>query len=140
MSATGFGFEIRGVDALRRAFVELPAELGAEASQLALAHAQEAEGAIRPVYAAHAVTGRLARALTVRSFAAGRFSQATVIRARAAHLFERGTGARRTQKGWNRGAARSHPTFPGPVQRAQAQFDHDLADLLRRAGLEVRRG
>jgi hypothetical protein len=134
------GFEIRGIEALRRALANLPADLGAEASQLALRHVQEAESVIRPVYAAHAVTGRLARALTVRSFPVGQFSRATVIRARAAHLFERGTGTRRTRQGWNRGAARSHRTFPEPVQRAQAAFDLDLANLLRRAGLEVRRG
>ena len=142
--ASGFGFEIRGIDDLKRAFAALPQDLADEASQLALTHAQAAESAIQPTYAAHVRTGLLARSLAVTTQALGRFSRAALVQVRRpawhARLIESGTRDRKTQRGWNRGSSQGHPTFAPAVSREREGFDQDLENLLRRAGLDVRRG
>lgn len=133
--------KFQGIDELRAALRQLPAELAGEAGHILEAEGNAAGVAIRSGYSAHRVTGNLRDHVSVvheHSAVAAK----TVVKstARHAHLFEFGTQTRQTRNGANRGAMPPGHVFVPAMVRARRRMFEQLADLLRRAGLQVRGG
>ena len=133
--------ELQGLAELRAALRQLPADLAREAGAIVTAHAEEAGRAVREGYP-EGPTGNLRHRVTVDAQQAGLFSAAAIVRSRAPHaqLWERGTKARRTDRGWNRGRMPQPPAGERAIpkfSRARAKMRAALIDLVRRAGFEV---
>lgn len=134
-------FTIAGLDDLRTALRNLPADLKGEAAHLVAGQGNAAAVEIRTAYGARSVTGNLASHVTVDPVGrAGAHGAAVVVKstARHAHLIEQGTQVRKTAKGYARGSAPPIPIFVPILIRRRRTLDGLLADLLRRHGLTVR--
>lgn len=130
--------EIRGLDELRQALRDLPADLTNEASVIVQAHADDAAGQIRDVYQEHRVTGHLAGGVTVdRSHSA--FTTRAIVRSKAkhAHLFEFGSQLRHHDSGKSVGAMPARPTVIPIAQRTRRRMVAVLVNLVRKAGFQV---
>lgn len=132
--------ELKGLTEFQRALRALPAELTEEASAIVLGQGEEAERQIEAAYP-EGPTGNLRRGVTVERNTS-KFTTRAIVRSRArhAHLFERGTGPRRTGKGWNRGRmpeAPEHQRMVPIVIRRRRVMVAALKELCRRAGFQV---
>lgn len=129
-----------GMDAFKRALRELPEELAHEGGVIVESQAREAARQIQDAYP-EGPTGNLRRGVTVQ-VEYSRFGVIARIRSRArhSHLFEKGTGPRRTARGWSRGSMPAGPIqermIPIVVRRRRIMVDA-LKGLVRRAGFQV---
>lgn len=128
-----------GLDELRRQLKALPADLAHEARENVVEAAESAAAALRQAYPP-GPTGRLRRGVKVTV----KQTEATVVAtlkstAPEAHLWEWGTQVRRTQQGWNRGAAPAHYNqgVVGLGLRYRRRLNGQLVELVKRHGLEV---
>ena len=139
MSVNKLVFE--GLDGLRQALRQLPAELAAEAGPIVERRAHNTAAAVRAEYAAHRVSGNLASRVTV-SLEQPRFGASSTVRSAAPHaaLFEFGTQLRRTASGAGRGSAPPHPTVIPIAIRERRAMTAELIELVKRAGFEVTGG
>jgi len=136
--------------------LRLPIELRAEAGAIVLAQARLAAAAIRGKYP-RGKTGNLQNGVRVSKEAADQFSAMAHVVSAAPHvlIYERGTrtrlvkkdrrrklvvrfpdGSYRTMKR-NRGAMRPRPVFVPTIVPFRHGMEQRLAELMRRAGLEV---
>jgi HK97 gp10 family phage protein len=101
------GVRLEGLDDLRDALHTLPADLVRETQRAVMAAAESTASALRAVYPVR--TGNLRRGVRVRVDQTPTGTTATVLStAPYAAYWEYGTEIRRTQRGWNRGAAPAH--------------------------------
>jgi hypothetical protein len=128
-----------GLAGLRDAFKRLPAELKAEAVTLVRDSATQAQRAIVAQYPA-GKTGQLRAQVQVVSIPAATYGTAAAVKsqARYARFFEEGTRVRQTKNGWNRGRMPAANVLVPTMIRVRAALYRDLADVIRRAGFEVR--
>jgi hypothetical protein len=132
--------ELVGLDALRKALRDLPEDLRREADVVVRAQADAMAQDTQRAYP-EGPTGNLRRGVTIKTQSSS-FAAVAIVRSRAkhAHFFETGTGARRTDKGYNRGR---HPEpaeadkFVLRAIRARRRLTAALVDIVRRAGFEV---
>jgi hypothetical protein len=124
-----------GLDELRAALRALPRELADEASGIVIA---AAEGAKADMHYPR-VTGNLADHLFVVPLAAGIYGTGAIVKNTAKHagIFERGTQARHTDLGANRGAAPPGNIFIPAVMRRRRRMYEQFAAMLARHGLVV---
>lgn len=133
-------FVFEGMDAFKQALRQLPEDLAHEGGVIVEAQAREAARQIQDAYP-QGPTGNLRRGVTTQ-VEHTKFGVIARIRSRArhSHLFEKGTGLRRTSKGWNRGRMPAGPVqermVPIVVRRRRIMVDA-LKGLLRRAGFVV---
>lgn len=128
-----------GLDELRRQLKALPADLAHEARQNVVDAAEHAADSLRQAYPP-GPTGRLRRGVKVTVKQTDAAVVATLkSTAPEAHLWEFGTQVRRTQQGWNRGAAPAHYNqgVIGIAGRYRKTLNGQLVDLVRRNGFEV---
>lgn len=136
----GVKLQMQGLMELRQALRNLPEDLTDEASAIVQAHADDAQARIVRAYA-EGPTGNLRRGVTKDHYKS-RFTTNAIVRSRAKHawLYERGTGARRTDKGANRGrmpeAPESNKMIPIVVKKRR-QMVEALKIMVRRAGFQV---
>lgn len=132
-------FTWSGLDDLRAALRALPAELHGEAAHIVEAAGNAAAFEVKAAYGRHRRTGNLQDHVKVERLPTGPFGVAVVVKstARHAHLFERGTQARHTAIGANRGTMPPGNVFiPAVIKHRRRMYD-ELAALLRRVGLLV---
>lgn len=134
-------FSWQGLTELKLDLRLLPEQFRVETGHLVLARGNGAAVRIRTNYGAHVVTGTLQdRARVDTEMSREKVSAKVISAAPHAHLFEFGTKARKTAKGWPRGAARAAPQahrfIPVMQQERQGLLD-DLAAMLTRHGLRV---
>jgi hypothetical protein len=152
-----FHLKVNGMRELMADLRRLPAHLRDEGRTIAQQRVNEAESQILARYMLMRkselygvkLTGNLAAGLQ-QSFespggqrATGAYGVRLVLtnRAKHAYLVEIGTdGARRTDKGWNRGKMPAAHAFIPAVIRARRLVVEDLIALVERAGLRVRGG
>lgn len=126
-----------GLEELRAALRDLPAELVGEASSIVMGAAEEASTAIVAAYPNR--TSNLRDHVTISTQAAGRFGTAAVVKntSKLAYIFENGTQARHTSLGANRGSMPpGHVFIPRVIKARRRMYEH-LKALLQRAGLVV---
>jgi hypothetical protein len=126
-----------GLDELREALRNLPAELTGEASHIVEGAANGAAAQIKAKYARR--TGKLGDGVSVEKVSGGRFSAGAIVKntAKIAFVFENGTQARHTAIGANRGSMPPGHVFVPIVIRKRRQMNEQLIDLLQRNGLVV---
>lgn len=148
---------IRGLAELYAELKKLPTDLQGEGGQLVIAAANSAATAIRSNYGTHRHTGHLQAHVEVveHSFNRG-LGAAAVVKSRSPHafIFEKGSGPRTTSvhrlrpvpsgRGGFRGRMwgkqpNPHAFIPIAV-RERARLTQQLADLVRRHGLQVSGG
>jgi len=149
--------QMDGLDELRSALLKLPADLIEEASDIVLAHADQAEREVRDAYPVRTTNlhptarrqtpwyppGNLkARVRGVKNRTVVFTSAIVQSRAPHAWLYENGTKGlkRRTDKGWNRGAMPEAPLDKKMIPRViriRARMVKALIELVERAGFEV---
>lgn len=130
---------IDGIDELRRALRNAPAEVAREGGVYTMRRGTEAANEIRTIYGRHRRTGRMQDGVVVTPLATNRFGAGVLVtsKSKEASIIENGTQIRRTGSGANRGAAPPVHGFIPPMVRARRALNNDLADILRRLGLEV---
>ena len=134
---------LHGVEELREALRNLPAELAGEAGHLVLGAANGAAVDVRANYGRHRRTGDLQDKVTVAPLATGALTAGAKVTSgsRLATIFEYGTQARHyvTVAGHTHRTGRMPPfhAFVPPVVRARRRMQQDLIDLLTRHGLQV---
>jgi len=128
-----------GLEELREALRNLPADLAGEAGHIVEGAANGAGVDLRAAYQERARTGHLAAGVTVTHYEKGRFSAGAIVKNRAKHawLFENGTQARHTDLGANRGAMPPGHVFVPIVMRARRGMYEALKVMLERHGLKV---
>lgn len=130
-----------GLDELRAALRDLPAELRDDATTIVM---EEADGAVDDIingYPDH--TGDLKRKVSKKVLApSSAFGTAVQVRSAAkhAHLFENGTQTRKNALGQNRGAAPPGRVFVPVMIRRRRNVHRRLVDLVKRAGFTVHDG
>lgn len=126
---------IDGLDELRSALRNLPRDLEEEAGEIVLNAAHEAKAHIR--YPRR--TGKMASRLVVRTLSGGSFGAAAEVRNTdpLAHIFERGSQARHTRIGANRGSMPPGNVFVPVVIRKRREMFEKLKALLVRHGATV---
>lgn len=131
-----------GLDELRKAMRSLPKELTGEAINLVNAQANITATEIRTAYGAHRVSGRLQAGVIVTHVDRGKWLAGAIVKstAKIASIFERGTQARHTDLGWNRGSMPPGNVFVPAMMRGRRRLFRSLRDLLQRKGLVVRGG
>jgi len=129
-----------GLDELREALRNLPAELAGEASHIVEGAANGAAADIKAAYPVR--TGNLRDHLTVTHVDQGKYSAGAIVKNTAKHaaLFEFGTQARHTDIGANRGSMPPGRVFITRAIKARRQMYTALKDLLVRKGLLVSGG
>jgi hypothetical protein len=133
-----------GLEELRQALRDLPADLVAEASPLVTHAARNAEGAIRASYPS--ITGDLRNGLEVEILSPGRFAAGAIVRNRSkyASWYEYGTAARHyfTKRGKRKavGAMPAGKRFVPRIEEYRRRMYEDLKGLLTRHGLIVTGG
>lgn len=132
--------EWRGMSELIDALRKLPEELAADAGVIVQSAAAGAQNEIVRNYP-DGPTGNLKRRVTLETEKT-RFGAAAIVRSRAPHasIFERGTEARRTGRGWNRGRMPQPPESQRMIPvviRKRRQMIEQLIELVRRAGFQV---
>lgn len=126
-----------GLDELRRELAAAPREVRDDAFRIVRAHVDGAASEIRSSYQGHRVTGTLlSRLRTDYPSASILFGQ---VRSAAPHgsLFEFGAGARRTDRGANRGRMPAAKTFVPIAQAWRARMVVALSEMLTRRGFSV---
>lgn len=125
-----------GLDELRAALRQLPAELTGEASHIVEGAANGAAASIKAGYPSR--TGDLRDHVTVETMQSG-FSTGAVVKntSKLAYIFENGSQARHTAIGANRGSMPPGHVFIPIVIRKRRQMYEQLKDLLTRHGLQV---
>ena len=131
------GLVIHGLDELRRALLQLPAELVREAGPIVAAPAEYLASLVRSEYSAHQKTGNLLRHLTIEVSTDAVSASARVKNtARHAKIFEIGT-VKRNYNGANRGTMPAARSFiPTAIIRRRVMVEA-LVELVERAGLTV---
>jgi hypothetical protein len=131
MSAT---LEIRGLDEFKAQLLNLPAYLGSQAAPIVVQHGREAEAAIVAAYPA--VTGNLKRGVKLTVLNSGSHGATVKVRSGAPHawLYEHGRCR------W--GSVTTPPAFVfiPTMERTRRAMYHQLATLMRNAGLTVSEG
>ena len=130
-----------GLEELRTALRNLPADLAAEAGPIVLAHAHDADRQTEAAYPT-GPTGHLKSGVRTTVESSSRFGASATVKSTARHasLFEKGTGPRRTRSGANRGRM---PVAPPNEQmipiviRARRRMVMALIQMVQRAGLVV---
>jgi hypothetical protein len=128
-----------GLEELRAALRSLPADLALEAGPIVTAAAERLQQDAQAAYPAR--TGHLRNGVRIGTIgAAGRFGVAMTVRSTAKHawIFERGTAARKTSKGWSRGAMPKGDLFIPLAIRTRTAMYQGFRELLERHGFEVR--
>lgn len=128
-----------GLAELRRQLKALPADLAHEARQDVVDAAESAEAALIQSYPP-GPSGGMRRGVKVTIKQTEAAVTATLkSTAPEAHLWEFGTQVRRTQQGWNRGAAPAHYNqgVVGIGLRFRRTLNGQLVDLVERNGFEV---
>jgi hypothetical protein len=138
--ANSIRLKIEGLDELRAALQQLPADLAADASEVVAAVAQSVDREIIAGYPT-GPTGHLKQRVSI-DLTRGRVFTGATIRSRAPHatIFERGTRVRQTRRGANRGqmpAADPAQAMIPKMIRARRRLYEALADVLRQQGFEV---
>ena len=138
-----------GLEELKAALRALPAALAAEGGHIVEGAANGALAEVKRNYTVRlgrdgprSTAGRpgdLRDKLDVRKLQTGPFGVAVVLRYRdkAAAWFENGTQVRHTARGLPRGRMPPRPTFIPAVRAARRLMYGQLAELVRRQGLEV---
>ena len=128
---------INGLDELRRALLQLPAELVREAGPIVAAQAEYLASLVRSEYSAHQKTGNLLRHLKIDIASDAVSATARVSNnAHHAHIFEKGT-VKRNYNGANRGVMPAARSFiPTAIIRRRVMVEA-LVELVERAGLTV---
>lgn len=142
MSANRFMFT--GLDELRDALRNLPAELAGEAAGDVTGAAQAAEAEVRQVYEQHAASGNLAAHLYL-STSTSAFGAGALIKSTAKHawIFENGSQARHWASGkstgqmWGRTAQPPTHVFVRAMTKYRKRMYEQLRALLERQGLQV---
>lgn len=126
-----------GLDELREALRNLPAELTGEASRIVQAAANGAAAQIKAAYPRR--TGNLGDGVTVETISGGQFTAGAIVKNTSKHafIFENGTQARHTAIGANRGSMPPGHAFVPAIIRKRRWMDEQHIDLLRRHGLTV---
>ena len=127
---------MRGLDELRDALRQLPADLTQEATAIVWAHAEAAQHKIAAAYPVN--TGNLRAGLTIDRRQAG-YSTSAILRNRAKHayIYEHGSEMRYTDSGARRGKMPPGRVFIPIAVRHRQLMVHALTDLVRRAGFTV---
>ena len=142
MSANKFVFT--GLDELREALRNLPADLAAEGAGYVTGAAQAAEAEIRGVYAEHVASGKLVARLSVET-STSQFGASARVKDTAPHawIFENGSQARHWASGkgtgamWGKTAQPPTHVFVRTAQKHRRRmYDNDRA-MLERHGLLV---
>lgn len=133
MSAT---FQIMGLKELMAELLKLPEVLAEEGGQRVEEHTKAA--ADRVIAAYPDVTGNLKAGVKYsmkrsRDGATGRIGTY----APHAFIYETGTASRQTALGYDRGPMPGKKIFVPTVQDERAKLQKELADILRKAGLQV---
>jgi len=128
-------FTWTGLDELRAALRNLPAELTADASAIVDDNAERAKSTVFQAYP----PGELRDRLVLETVTAGSFGVAMKLSSRSpwAYAYENGTEARHTLTGAGRGRQEPKPTVIPAITRYRARMYAQLADMLRAHGLEV---
>jgi Bacteriophage HK97-gp10, putative tail-component len=129
---------LEGLDALRAAVHTLPADLARETRPEVVAAAEATASALRAAYPVR--TGNLRRGVRVRLRTTATGTKATVqSTAPYALYWEYGTQIRRTQRGWNRGAAPAHAGqgLHSLAARRRTQLLPRVVDVLERHNFRV---
>lgn len=131
---------IEGLDELRDALRRLPQDLTQEAHAIVIAQAEAAQREVVNGYP-DGPTGNLKRRVTLE-VNTSQFSAGARVRSRAPHasIFEKGTKARRTRQGRNRGrmpeASDAARMVPKAIQHRRRMYQA-LSAMLERYGLTV---
>lgn len=129
-----------GLDELKAALFNLPADLTAKAAGIVTESAEAAAAEIRAAYP-EGDTGNLRRGVKVGTKGArGAHTVRRVVRSTAPHatLFETGTQTRQTALGYNRGFMPGANIFVPVVVRRRRAMQEDLVRIVEQAGLDVR--
>ena len=126
-----------GLEELQATLRNLPATLTAEATGLVQSAADSAKSEIASAYPRRA--GTLSAGLKVDTPVKSAAGVIVILRntSKEASWFEKGTQARHTTLGANRGAMPARPTFWPAFFRWKRQMWANLADMVRREGLTV---
>lgn len=130
-------FTWTGLEELKTALRNMPEELTTEGGHIVEARANGAVVTIKSGYPAR--TSDLRDKLTV-DHTRSRFGARSVVRNTSTHAvpFEIGSQVNRiTARGFNRGRMPPNPIFSQTMRRERREMWADLADLLRRHGLQV---
>lgn len=136
-------FAFSGLEELKAELRNLPAELKGEGTEIVMGAATRAKAEVHAIYAAHRVTGELAKGLTLTVEAIGPFGTRAVVRNRGnlAWLFENGSQTRQyiTVRGNKHVTGKMPPAhvFIPAMIRHRATMYQQLAALLERHGLTV---
>jgi hypothetical protein len=132
--------KIEGLEALKAALRQLPADFADEGAVIVQAHAEEAGRQMEAKYAEHEWTGNLRNGLVVSGESAyARFGARWVVKNTAPHAWwaENGTQIRKTKSGANRGAMPPIHVFVPIAIRQRRLMVEALKGVVRRAGLVV---
>ena len=126
-----------GLEELQATLRNLPATLAGEATGIVQSAANSAKGDIAAAYPRRA--GALAGGLKVDTPVASAAGVIVILRntSKEARWFEKGTQARHTAAGANRGAMPARPTFWPAFFRWRRQMWVGLAEMVQREGLTV---
>lgn len=130
-------FTWTGLQELKAALRNLPAELASDGADIVEGRADRAVATIGSGYPSR--SGDLKTKLKVEH-TRSRFGARSVVRNTSKHAlpFELGSQVNRvTSQGWNRGRMPANPLFSQTMRRERRAMWADLADLLRRHGLSV---
>lgn len=128
-----------GIEELRQALQNLPTELVAEANQIVRAAGEKSKDETAAAYNAEQTpVPDLTTGLRLTGVADSSGAQWRLLnRHPLAHLYEFGTATRQTSLGYNRGAARAHPTLVPIAMTNRAAMYEQLRALVLRAGFEL---
>jgi hypothetical protein len=132
----GVQFVFEGLKELEAYLRQLPRELGAEAADIVISHAEIAETSLRQVYPPGELRDNVHLTVERNEFGAIAFLQSL---SGFAHMWEYGTKVRETQKKWKRGAEPAHGDA-GVIaigERWRRRMNEKLIALVRRAGFIV---
>ena len=129
-------FEWSGLEALKASLRALPEELTAEGGHIVEVRANGATATIKAGYPRR--SGSLAAGMDV-THSRSRFGARSVVKNsdKDAAVFERGSQARHTRIGANRGSMPANHLFTKTMMRERRGMYQDLRDLLVRKGLVV---
>jgi hypothetical protein len=131
---------MEGLDELRAGLRKLPADLNRKARDRVIGAANGTASELGQAYDRSKVSGNMRRGIKVKVEETATTTTAEVRSTSPhAHLWEFGTQVRRTQQGFNRGAAPAHHDqgIVGIAQRRRRGLNAGLADIVREAGFEV---
>lgn len=146
-------FKIDGLAELRKALLDLPEHLQANAEAIVREAADDAASAVKARYEQHRTSTatytpgrgvRLARrhladsvSVSFRGAKSGAAVARVVVDAPHAHLFEFGTQNRQWEGGKSTGAAPARPTLVPVAIRQRREMTNELIAVVERAGLKV---